>query len=86
MTEKKNVRRRGILRRRLFEVLETRRARRFAGSNPAPKRVDEEEKKRKEDELPPEFKPLERKYGKKMARTAYKFIENYINSMFGEEE
>lgn len=82
MTEK--VRRR-ILRRRLLEVLEARRTRRVAGSNPAPKRV-EEEKKREGDELPPEFKPLERKYGKTMARAAYRFIENYLDSMFGEEE
>jgi len=84
---KKDVRRKGILgfpvgpvRETLLDILE---GRRVTSSNPAEIRKKREAKS---DELPPEFKPLERKYGKKMARTAYKFIENYINSMFGEEE
>lgn len=81
MTEKKNVRRKGILgfpvgpvRETLLDILE---GRKVAGSNPA-----ETREKSKSDELPPEFKLLERKYGRKMAKAAHDFIENYLDAMF----
>lgn len=35
-----------------------------------------------EEELPPEFKPLEAKYGHKMAKAAKDFVERYLEAMF----
>jgi len=81
MTEKKEVRRGifgfpvGPIRRRLLDILESR----AAGFEPAETR---EEESKSGDELPPEFKPLEKKYGKKMAKAAHDFIENYLDALF----
>jgi len=54
--------------RKLLGIMDT-------GSNPGVKVVEEKE-------LPPEFKPLEAKYGHKMAKAAKDFIERYLEAMF----
>lgn len=39
-----------------------------------------QETKKEEEELPPEFKPVAKKYGKKNALAAYKYLENYTKT------
>jgi len=39
-----------------------------------------------EEVLPPEFEALKAKYGKHLARAAYRYLEEYVESMFTDKE